>query len=308
MNKFSVIDCGTNTFNLVIVNNLLGFKTIYQEKIPVKIGFNLNSTGLISDDAFGRAVNAMKIFKQKSKEFDVEEVIAVGTSAFRDSLNADLLLKKVYEQTGIIIKVINGDKEAELIARGIFFGWDKKREKSLIVDIGGGSNECIIVDEQEKILWKKSFPLGMARILGTYPHADPIKSDEIKFYEKLFYMQMNDMWMAVDVHKPTIILGASGAFDTIHHMLEPHTMTENIEKNYLVNLYEFNQLYSRVVFSTLEERKVMRGLLPMRRDMIVLSLIYINTILKNSKIEKLMCCKGSLKEGVIRDIMEGKWQ
>jgi exopolyphosphatase/guanosine-5'-triphosphate,3'-diphosphate pyrophosphatase len=308
VNKFSVIDCGTNTFNLVIVLNHSGLKTIYQEKIPVKIGFNLNSTRLISEDAFGRAMDAMKIFKHKSKEFDIEEIIAVGTSAFRDSLNADLLIKKVYKQTGIKIRVINGDKEAELIARGIFFGWDKKREKSLIIDIGGGSNECIIVDEHEKILWKKSYPLGMARILGIYPHTDPIKPEEINFYEELFYNEMHDMWEAINIYKPTIILGASGAFDTIHDMLEPQTTIANFENNYLVNLNDFNQLYSRVVFSTSEERKEMRGLLPMRRDMIVLSLIYINTILKNSKIEKLMCCKGSLKEGVIRDVMEGKWQ
>ncbi len=308
MNKFSVIDCGTNTFNLVIVSLSPELKTVYQEKIPVKIGFNLNSTKLITEDAVGRALDAMKIFKQKSKEFHTEDIIAVGTSAFRDSLNADFLLKKVLEQTGIEIKVINGDKEAELIARGIFFGWDKKRENSLIVDIGGGSNECIIVDEQEKIQWKKSYPLGMARILGTYPHSDPIKTNEIKFFEELFENEMNDLWKAINTGKPTVILGASGAFDTIHDMLEPLTMTANIEKNYLVNLNDFNKLYDRVVFSTLEERKEMRGLLPMRRDMIVLSLIYINTILKNSKIEKLMCCKGSLKEGVIRDVMEGKWQ
>jgi exopolyphosphatase/guanosine-5'-triphosphate,3'-diphosphate pyrophosphatase len=308
VNKFSVIDCGTNTFNLIIVNTLPELKTIYQEKIPVKIGFNLNSTRLISDDAIGRAIDAMKIFKQKSIEFDVEKIIAVGTSAFRDSLNAHLLLKKVYEHTGINIRVINGEKEAELIARGIFFGWNNKSEKSLIVDIGGGSNECIIANEQEKILWKKSYPLGMARILGAYPHGDPIKSDEIKFYEKFFYNEMNDMWKAIDAFRPTVILGASGAFDTIHDMLEPQNISNHIKKNYPVNLNDFSELYQRVVFSTLREREEMIGLVAMRRDMIVLSLIYIDTILKNSKLEKLICCKGSLKEGVIREVMEGKWQ
>lgn len=307
MEIFSIIDCGTNTFNLIIVELLPKFRTVYLEKIPVKIGFNLNSSKIITDEGISRAVEAMKIFKQKSIEYNSKEILAIGTSAFRDSLNADKLILKIFEQTSISIKVINGDREAELIARGVFFGWNKKKEKSLIVDIGGGSNECIIVDEQENLLWKKSFPLGIARLLGKYPHSDPIKHDEIKFYEELFYNEMKELWDVIRTFKPTIILGASGAFDTIHEMLEYPVSSTNLEENYLVNMSQFNQLYRKVVFSTLQERMEMKGLVAMRRDMIVLSFIFIDAVIRNSKINKLMCCKGSLKEGVIRDIIEGRW-
>ncbi|MCX8081127.1 MAG: hypothetical protein N3F09_07830 [Bacteroidia bacterium] len=306
MNKFSVIDCGTNTFNLIIFG-VYPFKNIvYQEKSPVKIGSGLNSTGLITNEAAERAVSAMKRFYELSREFNSEKIIAIGTSAFRDALNAEELIKKIFSKTGIKIEVIDGDREAELIAKGILFGFDPPKIKTLILDIGGGSNECIILGEDHSILWKISYPLGMARILGQYPHSDPITTQEIKFYEEMFTEKMYELRLMTQLYKPALLLGASGAFDTIHEMIESDQFDPN--KNFKVSQEAFEALYKKVVHSTYKERENMKGLIAMRRDMIVLSLILIRTVMKITGVTDIFCCKGSLKEGVVSEILNDIWQ
>ena len=88
----------------------------------------------------------------------------------------------------------------------------------LILDIGGGSNEFIIADK-DNIYWKKSYPLGVARLLSKFKPSDPISIEEIEFISNYLEERLSDLFEEFRKHKITTLIGASGSFETIAAMI-----------------------------------------------------------------------------------------
>ena len=179
--KNAIIDLGTNTFHLLIVEDK---NTLFKDSVPAKIGKGGISQGIISEEGIQRALTVLKRFKQIIDEQGVraERVFATGTSAIRNAGNKEEFVKRVLEETGIQIQVISGDKEAELIYFGVKEAVDIT-ETSMIMDIGGGSVEFIICNN-EKIFWKQSFEIGGQRLMDKFMKNDPISMRSVQ--------QMND--------------------------------------------------------------------------------------------------------------------
>ncbi len=166
--RIAVIDCGTNTFNLLVVElQNASFKRIYTSKIPVKLGEGGINNKVIHKIPFKRGVDALVKFKNELNKLAVVEIYAFATSAIRDAENGIDFKKEVLIQSGIEINIIDGNKEAELIYKGNKLAMDLGTGPSLIMDIGGGSTEFII-GNKEHILWKKSYRLGAARMLEKF--------------------------------------------------------------------------------------------------------------------------------------------
>ncbi|HEX8547255.1 MAG TPA: exopolyphosphatase, partial [Cytophagaceae bacterium] len=213
-NKIAIIDMGTNTFHLLIARQIEGkVETILKEKISVKIGQNGISKGLISPDAYSRAVEALKHFTCLIIEHDVHDVWATATSAVRNARNGKELVAEIKKQTGIDVLVISGEKEAELIYYGVKSALKIGAQTSIIMDIGGGSVEFIICNDSS-IFWKGSFEIGAQRLIDEFQKSDPISSEDtqnLKNYldEKLYYL-----FEAARKFIPEVLIGSSGSFDT----------------------------------------------------------------------------------------------
>jgi len=310
MKRIAVIDCGTNTFNLGIYSVYPTFSTIHKQKILVKLGTDLNTNKIISEDACRRATETIKNFHQIISEYSCEKVIAIGTSAFRDSKNGKELVKKIFKETGIFIEIIDGEREAELIAGGIRFAMKNIPHTSLILDIGGGSNECILMNNSD-IFWKKSYPLGIGRLLGEKPHSNPIVKEEVSYFENLFIKEMEETWDVCKKCNPVPLIGASGAFDSVWDMafacfeMEMTKLNPTIHQNNFcfISPEIFYKLYEMILKSTREERNQMKGLSELRREMIVLSFILIDIVFRYSGCKEIICCRASLKEGVLSEIL-----
>ena len=154
--RTAVIDLGTNTFNLLIAEASIGggFATLYNEKLPVKLGEGGINKGIITDEAFYRGVQAMSYYADMIRQWKGEKILAFATSAVRNASNGNDFVRTVKEKTGIDIHVINGNQEAEYIARGVSQAVKLGKKHSLVMDIGGGSTEFIILNDSE-ILWNK---------------------------------------------------------------------------------------------------------------------------------------------------------
>ncbi len=145
--RFAVIDCGTNTFHLLICEK--EGNTIYpyfRDKVHVKIGEGGIEQKIITSAAFARALKALDYFKTALEKFQVEKVYATATSAIRNASNGPELVSAIKSATGIDVQIISGEKEAHLIYKGVSLAHTLGPERALIVDIGGGSVECIIAD------------------------------------------------------------------------------------------------------------------------------------------------------------------
>ena len=310
MSRIAVIDLGTNTFNLLIVevNPDKSYRQLFQTKISVKLAEGGINKGFIAPVPFQRGIDALKIHKQTIEKYKADQVFAFATSAIRGASNGIDFVKKAKEEIDVDIRIISGDKEAELIYYGVRSAVKMDEQTSLIIDIVGGSTEFII-GNKEKIIWKQSFLLGAARLLEMFAPGDPISEKEIKTIEDYLQQELQPLFEAVKKYPITELIGSSGSFDSLAEMVAHRFYTAEILNNkteYTFNLDDCVIVYESILKSTNAERMQMKGLVAMRVDMIVISSILVHFIISSLNIEKMRLSTYSLKEGVLYEVLHGQ--
>ncbi len=301
MTKIAIIDMGTNTFHLLVAEKgAAGARIIHRDHEAVKIGMGGINEGVISEAACQRAVNAMIRFRDTIRQQEVSVVHAFGTSALRNARNGAALAEEIKSVTGIAIRIISGDEEADLIFAGVRTALDLGRETSLVMDIGAGSVEFIIGDA-EQLCWKQSFEIGGQRLLERFHKNDPIAVHEIKALDAFFEKNLEPLFGALKKFNPTVLAGSSGTFDTLsdifsirHHI---HRTFEEAETP-LTN-EGFYEIYAELVRKNRKERMEIPGMIAMRVDMIVVACCLIRFILEKHSFERIRVSAYSLKEGVL---------
>ncbi len=310
--RISVIDLGTNTFNLLIADIGVdqAFKIVYSSKLPVKLGKSGIDKKEIRPDAITRGMNAIDRHLQTIREHHSERTFAFATSAIRSARNGEQFVKMIQQKFNLEVEVINGDREAELVYFGVRQAVPLNSEKVLILDIGGGSNEFVIANK-EQVFFKKSYPLGIARLLTKFRPSDPITIEEIEYISNYLEERLSDLIEEIRKHKITTLIGASGTFETLTAMIreddshcEPETGIS--PEAVVIDLTDFENIYQRLINSTLKERKQMKGLESMRIEMIVVAILIVKFVLQKFKLTRLIQSNFSLKEGVIFEVLNLK--
>lgn len=304
--RLAVIDCGTNTFNLLIIEWLNGiYSKIYNTRLSVKLGEGTINKGYIAEVPYNRGLEAIISFNQEIKKYETEKILAFATSAIRDAKNGTDFVKQVKQQLDIDIHIIDGNREAELIYLGVREAVKLSDKISLIMDIGGGSIEFILADK-ERILWKHSFAIGAARLLQQFVPSNPIHEKEIENIKLYLKTQLQDLFDAVKKFPPIELVGSSGAFDSVVEIINGELNGEALvdtKSEYEINLNEYSKISQLVIASNLEQRKKIRGLVPVRFDMIVISCIMIDFILREFSLNNMRVSTYSLKEGAVVDFL-----
>lgn len=304
----AVIDCGTNTFNLLILEtkNAKVDKKLFSTRESVKLGQGNLNGGLIADVAIERAINAFRIFNEHIHKYKVEKVLAYATSAIREASNGKDFILKVDQLFKIKVEVIDGLKEADFIFLGVKKAVQLGEQTSLIMDIGGGSVEFILSKHNE-LIWKKSFKIGAARILEMYQPSNPIKEQEILSINHFFKAELNDLYAVMKKHPAQELIGSSGAFESFIDLLADKKLAKAIEETtteYTLNLQHYFAMADEIISSTTEERTQLKALVPMRIDMIVISCLMVNFILKEFNFKRMRISTYSLKEGALMNFLE----
>lgn len=300
---FAIIDLGTNTFNMLIAEKLHGstFKKLFNTKISVKLGEGAINDGYIAEIPFQRGINALIDFKQYIEEFKVEETYAFATSAIRSASNGRNFVDQVMQVTGISITVIDGDEEADLIYHGNKMAIKMDHSVSLIMDIGGGSTEFILANHTT-VFWKKSFLLGAARLIEKFKLSDPISSSEIEEFNNYLRQELSPLFEASQSFKSIELIGSSGAFDSVIDIIAGQFNTQELKENkteYDINLDHYFFISEMIKKTAFKDRYHIKGLIEMRVDMIVISILLIDFIIKEFNLNKMRVSTFSLKEGVI---------
>jgi len=303
--RVAIIDMGTNTFHLLMAEvDADGFSITHREKVPVKIGMGGINHGYITEAGIDRALSAMRSFKKTLQEVGIEKVLAFGTSALRNARNGEEVVRKIEAETGIQTQIISGLKEAEYIYKGARAAIKMGLEKSLIVDIGGGSVEFIIGNEKE-IFWSHSFEIGGQRLLERFQKHDPIKRDEIASLFEFFSIELQQLLDALKTHQPNLLIGSSGTFDTLSDM---YCMRNEIPLKDLpetpFNIDAFTDIYDELVAKDRAARMQIPGMIEMRVDMIVVACCLIKFLLSIHSFRQIRVSSYSLKEGVLASLTE----
>ena len=297
--SIAVIDLGTNTCNLLIAAYEQGdYHILYQGKEAVKLGKNGIDKRLLTEDGMQRAVGAIHKHQEKMNEYHVDEVVIIATSAIRDASNKDWFSQEIKSRTRLELRVISGDEEAELIFKGVKLAFGQIEEHSLILDIGGGSNEFILTEGGQPV-WQESFPLGMARVVEQMPPSDPITESEILQINHWFDSQLSSLWERVSGLHLSTLIGCSGAFDTIADLID-HTdegTKDRIRQEIILG--NFNRVYEMLIASSATERMQMKGMEPIRVEMIVPAVLFIQLIINRLNIQNIFQTDFTLMHGML---------
>lgn len=306
--KAALIDMGTNTFHLLLVEvNGIGFKTIYKEKIAVKLGQGGISQNQLAPDAQKRAFHTLKHFKNLIDGEHIDQVFAFATSAVRNAENGPEFVAKVKADLGIHINVISGEEEAQLIYEGINLSGSINGHTNLMMDIGGGSVEFIIGTSQE-VFWKRSFEIGGQRLLDAFHYHDPILPEEVDKLEAYCLEKLQPLIEAIEKFKPTGLVGASGTFDTLTDIYFESMLQCKLTGQHVFELptVDFERIFEMLKTKNREERMKIPGMIAMRVDMIVVASCLIEFILRYVPVEAIVCSHYSLKEGAVARLIAGK--
>jgi len=301
----AVIDLGTNTCNLLIAATSVPgtFRVLHEERIAVKMGRGGIHKEKLLPEAMERGLSALSLHKKNILKFGASSVRVIATSAIRGASNRQEFIEMVREQLGWDLEVIDGNKEAEYIFRGTVKSLPPLQEKYLVLDIGGGSNEFILA-EGEHVIWKKSFNIGIARVLELFPMSDPPTLPEIAEVEKWFGEHLENLEVICNLHHPKVLVGCSGAFDTLMDILEAKEPDETIRKSTIFPLDEYYRIHQLLISSDREKRSEIKGVDINRVEMIVVASIFINFILRKLEIRELIHTHFSLKEGVMFEMCD----
>lgn len=304
--RIAIVDLGTNTFHLMVVDiTPSGYQIVFRDRKAVKIGMGGINSDLITENAIQRALDTILQFKIKIDQLRATDVYAFGTSALRNAKNQQEVLDKIKKATNVNVRVISGDEEARLIYLGVRTAVKLTGEKSLIMDIGGGSVEFIIGNNSE-IFWKQSFEIGAQRLVEKYHRHDPILPAEIDEINNHLNDVLKPLFEAIHFHQPTTLVGSSGTFDTlsdIYCLQENMTKEPNAAETPLT-FEGFKQIYKELLAKDREARMKIPGMIELRVDMIVVACSLIDFLLQHYTFAEIRVSNYALKEGVLAEILE----
>lgn len=308
--RVAVIDLGTNTFNLLVVDisHSGEYNSVYNTKKAVKIGEGAMIAGKLLPQPMKRAKKALRDYMEIIAEHKCEKTFAFATSGIRSTSNGGDFVFEVKQELGLEIQIIDGDEEAQLIYEGVDLAVKFGEEPMVVMDIGGGSTEFIIANEKG-VLWKKSYDLGISRILQMLEPSDPVKDSDLVRLSNLLSEELKELLFECKRLGVKTMIGSSGSFDSFAEMMWTEKGFNKTAKDVVseeMNLGDLGVLHSKLILSNWNERSEIPGLVEMRVDTIHLASYLVQWVLAECSLERLLLSTYALKEGVLHRVMENR--
>ena len=189
--RLAAIDIGSNGARLLIKN----FRTaedgsqqisrVMYMRVPLRLGSDVFTLGKISKERAVMMKHMLKAFRQLMKLNQVDDYRACATSAMRDAENGKKVLKKLHDDTGIGLEIINGREEARLLCNNIVENIESAKGNYAYIDVGGGSTEISLLHDGV-LTHSHSYNIGTLRMLGGMVSKDAMRQmrDDLSRFAK----------------------------------------------------------------------------------------------------------------------------
>ncbi len=290
--KYAAIDIGSNAMRLLITNIVEqpGKETQFNKsaliRVPIRLGQDAFTVGEITEENINRMIDAMKAFKLLMKVYKVERYMACATSAMREAYNGKEVAEIIKKKADIKIEIIDGKKEAAIIASSDLHHFIKTDQTYLYVDVGGGSTEFSLFSEG-KMIASKSFKNGTVRLLNNMVN-------EVVWLEIEKWIKTN-----TEDYENITLIGSGGNINKIFKL------SGKAQEKPLSYIY-LNAEYQKLNALSYEQRIAELGLNTDRADVIIHALrIYLNAM-KWSGARNIYVPKIGLSDGVVKAMYNGK--
>lgn len=322
--KLGVVDLGTNSLRFSfwqIEAHPESVELLHRKKTMILPGEEVFKTGKVPEKSIKRMVKTLKQFELKAQSLGADGVVAFATCALREAKNSKSVLHEIQTKTSVPLKIISGQREAELIARGVLRSETRIRGRRILIDIGGGSTEVSLVRDRH-ILESISLPLGAQRLFQLFPElmlgsATELRmdlADKLRAHIRKVLSQKLKKWPRDPVE---VALGSSGTIRSLgklinrrraaHHSRLAWIRQINTKSKTLprYKASELTQLNRSLLFLTEKQILSLGGVEPERRPLLTHGALLLEEIMSYFELQQVICTEGSLRDGVIQEVVEG---
>src|SRR5438034_726850 len=214
--RLAAIDVGSNSVHVVVADVSADGRVEVVDRVKemVRLGRHTFTTGRLPSAAMDLAVGAVKTFARLAHARRVVRMRAVATSAVREARNGMAFVRRLRRETGLPVKVITGPEEARLIFRAAQHALGLHGGPHLLLDVGGGSVELVLVHEGRP-LWLRSLPLGAARLAERFLASDPPTPRQVARLEKHLEGELGSLLTSARHAGVARVIGTSGTVNTL---------------------------------------------------------------------------------------------
>jgi len=287
------IDIGANAIRLLInyvekEQEATTFKKALFIRVPLRLGADVFTYNKISHEKVAKLCKSMRAFSELMEVYDIHKYRACATSAMREAGNNKEIVRLIKQISGIDVEIISGAEEAKYVFAATSLESNPiidKNKSRLYVDVGGGSTELIIYNEQQKKIISESFPIGTVRMLSN-----SVQGSEWQYFK-------HRLKSIATTYNPACIIGSGGNINKTFKILGK-------KEQELITCTEIESLYDKIVEVSYEDRIKNMKLNEYRADVIVPALKIFLTVCKQCNIEQIMVPNVGLADGIIRQLAQ----
>ena len=284
--KIAAVDIGSNAIRLFIAkveltkDKKINIEKLAHTRIPIRLGEDVFTFGRISNEKVNQLADALMGFKYIVKSLAIEHFQVCATSALRTAENRDSVVKRISQETGISIKILTGSEEASLIYSNFELYELPQDRNYLFIDVGGGSTELTIIENNEKKI-SQSFEIGTVRMLLN--DQEKIPTAIIK-------------WLSANLSKNTQYeaIATGGNINSAFKILEKK------QREY-ASIKELVELKNSISKMSKTQRMNKYRIREDRADVLLPALNIYTQIASAAKIETLIAPKFGLADGIVLD-------
>ena len=298
MEKIGIIDLGSNTARLVIVDMFTDghFMVVDELKESVRLGQDMDRDGFLKPQRVAETIKTLKMFKRLCDARGVERILAVGTAAVRRAKNQRSFLDEIQVTCNITIRVLTEEEEAVLVYRGVINSMDIP--KGIILEIGGGSTK-IIHYNRRNLLNYAVLPFGAVTLTDLFA-GDASPEEATKHVEEFFTEQFKKLPWLSEIDAETQMIGVGGSFRNlfkIMRMVKKYPL--DMPHNYHVETEDFTGIYDMIRVLDVDKRKRIKGLSPNRADIMPAALGIVKAFVSYMNIQSFTISGCGLREGLM---------
>jgi exopolyphosphatase / guanosine-5'-triphosphate,3'-diphosphate pyrophosphatase len=302
MDKVGIIDIGSNTVHLLVVEasneNEIRIIDDLSESVRLIDGFNNNNE--ITSDKIEELIQVLVTYKYICSILKTKIIIAVGTEALRKAKNNLFIIQKIFDCTGIIVKLLTGEEEASYDFSSV--RKSVSEENGIMVDIGGGSTEIIWFKGNE-IVESISLPIGCVSLSRKFNLQDLPLSVDCKMMSEYIFKYLNDVkWLKL-INTDTLI-GIGGSYRAIAK-IDMRSNNEEVKEisNYLITKENIDKYYYLVKNMSCIDRIHIKGMPENRANLIVAALGLMTEINNYIGINNVVISNYGLRAGVLQEYL-----
>jgi exopolyphosphatase / guanosine-5'-triphosphate,3'-diphosphate pyrophosphatase len=299
--RIAAIDVGTNSVHMIVaeVHPDGSFEVVDREKEMARLGTGGLDGRPLTPQTRAAALETLARFRRLAESRQVDEVLAVATSAVREAPNGGEFLAEIAHHTGIQVRVISGLEEARLVYAAAIYGVQAAEGTSVVIDIGGGSTE-IAVGDGAGMQAARSLKLGAIRLTDRFVRSDPLSEGNERRLVAHIRAEAGDYLAHVRAAGFHRVIATSGTMLNLGQMALHGSGTDTMNHARLP-ADDLHRLRKQIVAADMRRRLRFPALDSRRSDIIVAGAVLADTLVRLLGAAEIILCDGSLREGLVLD-------